>query len=127
MDYQRDFEPGLAARGDEDAFDVNEIVYLCVPATLDVTVEEQHNTIDEFTVYPNPAGTSTKVSFTVNTPGNVVVNVFDVRGQMISSYSNKVPAGRNSLEINVENFASGVYFINAQIGADVKTQKLMVK
>jgi hypothetical protein len=30
MIYQRDFEPGLAARGDEDAFDVNEIVYLCI-------------------------------------------------------------------------------------------------
>lgn len=125
--YMRDFEPGLAARGDDDAFDVNEMVYLCIPSTLDVGVEEQHNIIDEFTVYPNPAGTSTKVSFTVNTAGNVVVNVYDVRGQLISSYSNKVPAGRSSLDINVENFASGVYFINAQIGADVKTQKLMVK
>jgi hypothetical protein len=127
MIYQRDFEPGLAARGDEDPFDVNEIVYLCIPSTLDVGVEEQQNIIDEFSVYPNPAGTSTKVSFAVNTAGNVVINVLDVRGQLISSYSNKVPAGRSSLEINVENFASGVYFINAQIGGDVKTQKLMVK
>lgn len=127
MVYMRDFEPGLAVRGDEDAFDVNEIVYLCVPTSLDVAVEEQQNIIDEFSVYPNPAGTSTKVSFTVNTAGNVVVNLYDVRGQLISSYSNKVPAGRSSLDINVENFASGVYFINAQIGGDVKTQKLMVK
>jgi hypothetical protein len=102
--------------------------FICAfPSTLDVGVEEQQNIIDEFSVFPNPAGTSTKVSFAVNTAGNVVVNVLDVRGQLISSYSNKVPAGRSSLEINVENFASGVYFINAQIGGDVKTQKLMVK
>lgn len=127
MVYQRDFEPGLAVRGDEDAFDVNEIVYLCIPSTLDVGVNEQQHIIDEFTVYPNPTGTSTKVSFTVNKAGNVVVNVFDVTGQLVASYTNKVQAGRSSLDINVANFRSGVYFINAQIGDDVKTQKLMVK
>ncbi|PCJ83569.1 MAG: hypothetical protein COA57_10990 [Flavobacteriales bacterium] len=31
--YQRDVEPGLAVRGDEDAFGTNEIVYLNVPTT----------------------------------------------------------------------------------------------
>ncbi len=125
--YQRDFEPGLAVRGDMDAFDVNEIVYLCIPSTLDVGVQEQPSIIDEFTVYPNPTGTSTKVSFTVNKAGNAVVNVYDVTGQLISSYSNKVQAGRSSLDINVVSYSAGVYFINAQIGDDVKTQKLIVK
>ena len=125
--YMRDFEPGLAVRGDMDQFDVNELVYLCIPSTLDVGVKEEQHIIDEFTVYPNPTGTSTKVSFTVNKTGNVIVNVYDVTGQLISSYSNKVAAGRSSLDINVENFSSGIYFINAQIGEDVKTQKLIVK
>jgi len=127
MVYQRDFEPGLAVRGDEDAFDVNEIVYLCIPSTLDVGVEEQHSSIDEFTVYPNPTATSTRVSFTVNKPENAVVNVLNVTGQMIASFSNRAMAGRNSLDINVENFSSGIYFINAQIGDEMKTQKLIVK
>jgi hypothetical protein len=124
--YQRDLEGGNWFSGNHDAA-TNDIVYVKVSTALDVSVKEEHSLFDEFTVYPNPAGTSTKVSFTVNTAGNVVVNVYDITGQLISSYSNKVPAGRNSLDINVENFASGVYFINAQIGADVKTQKLMVK
>lgn len=127
MVYQRDFEPGLAVRGDEDAFDVNEIVYLCVPTSLDVAVKEQQNIIDELSVYPNPAGMTTKVSFSVSKPANVTLNILDIRGQLVASFSNTVLAGRSSVDINVENFASGVYFINAQIGDDVKTQKLIVK
>lgn len=127
MVYQRDFEPGLAVRGDEDAFDVNEIVYLCLPPGLNVGVADVPKALDEFTVYPNPAGTNTKVSFTVNKPGNVTLNIADMRGQLIASFSNTTGAGRNSVDINVENFASGVYFISAQLGETVETQKLIVK
>ena len=70
-------------------------------------------------VYPNPA-TSGEVKIQVNSEAEV--SVFNTVGQLIDSF---VVDGIKS--INVNNYASGVYFIKADNGSNVTTQKFVVE
>jgi Carboxypeptidase regulatory-like domain/Immune inhibitor A-like, MAM domain/Secretion system C-terminal sorting domain len=68
------------------------------------------------TAYPNPFNPST--SFTVALPesAELTVNVFNVQGRQVSSlYSGAVSAGELNLTFDGQGFASGIYFIQAQI------------
>ena len=62
----KDFEPGLAVRGDEDIIDMNYIQYLEVDTfeLSNTSTDITNNNLDiEFSVYPNPAFVS-NISFT---------------------------------------------------------------
>ena len=63
--YQRDFEPGLHVRGDEDPADINDIVHLRIPAEdLGDCIELEYEDwvgvaepieLNDIALYPNPA------------------------------------------------------------------------
>ena len=73
-------------------------------------------------VYPNPA--SSKTNICVNGLDNkATITVSDMQGNII--LSNQI--NNETYELNVENYASGVYFIKITSKNIVKTQKLIVK
>jgi hypothetical protein len=73
-------------------------------------------------VYPNPA--SSKTNICVNGLDNkATITVSDMQGNII--LSNQI--NNETYELNVENYASGVYFIKITSENIVKTQKLIVK
>ena len=129
--YQRDFEPGLAVRGDEDIPDNNDIVYLEIDTVgLWSNTPTSINEIkDNFSLnlYPNPAINSTTLEVYSDNNSDIEINIIDVLGKNVFSEKTKVYSGKNIKTLDVSNLQQGVYFINTSINNNVISKKLTVK
>ena len=126
--YQKDFEPGLAVRGDKDIIDMNEIRYLELDTTelSGTSTGITYNNLDiEFTVYPNPAKNQISVDFssTNNKSSNLIIS--DILGKTVKEFSVNSSNGINRLEINLNNLNDGIYFVNFS-NNDIKSTKKLV-
>jgi len=84
----------------------------------------QDNAFGEiFSVYPNPSFGMSKILLG-ESYNEVSVNVFNVLGKQVASqkYNNT-----NEIELNTEEYATGIYFIKVQSGAKEAIIKLIVK
>ena len=129
--YQRDFEPGLAVRGDEDIPDNNDIVYLEIDTVgLWSNTPTSINEIkDNFSLnlYPNPAINSTTLEVYSDNNSDIEINIIDVLGKNVFSEKTKVYFGKNIKTLDVSNLQQGVYFINTSINNNIISKKLTVK
>jgi len=118
--YQRDFEPGLHIRGDEDPMDVNDIVHLRVPiadlgecADIDfedwVGVEEAFQA-GQVQLFPNPA--NTVVELVIDRPGAHEVRVLDVEGREHMAWTTTGLVEK----LDVRTLPAGLYFVELSQG-----------
>jgi hypothetical protein len=119
--FQRDFEPGLHVRGDEDPVDINDIVHLRV-ATADllecsdidfndwIGIEEPFSKGD-VAIYPNPASTS--VELVIDRPGVHSVKLMDLGGRALRTFETSSMVHT----INVSDLASGIYLVEVSQGS----------
>jgi len=126
--YQKDMEPGLTVRGDEDAVGMNDIVYLeldtnFIVSAIDNNPIENNLSLD---VYPNPTKNQTSINFTIKKTSKVSINVVDVLGRAIYSSSTTLNKGNHLVILNVENYDAGIYYINTVIAGKLFTNKLVV-
>jgi hypothetical protein len=82
--------------------------------------------------YPNPFNPTTTISFTVPKAGKVLLDVYDVRGRLVTRLldGNK-PAGTHQVvwdgtDMNGNSVASGVYFYSVSSNADRSIRKMML-
>jgi hypothetical protein len=125
--YQADGEPGLAVRGDADAYTDNLIYYLTVAKT-DLTGVKEVSDIHGVNVYPNPATDHVYVDLSLSNSEKVQVSVVNLLGQQV--YSNNYGTlnnGAQSLKINTGNLNSGIYFVSIQAGDNKVTRKIVVE
>jgi len=80
---QRDTEPGLNVRGDLDAWDNNDIVYLAITNNLDITqnVNEVTMSAAQINLFPNPS--TGVIQITGNDLSGAPVRVYNATGQEI--------------------------------------------
>ncbi len=155
--YQRDFEPGLATRGDEDIIDLNEIIYLEVDinsetwCTLygctDPTASNynpnadcdnncceyapsyisEFDEISDLEIYPNPTKSNTLISFKSNTKENISINLLNVLGESILTDKLLTNYGLNNYLIDVSGLKSAIYFLEIKTENKTYSKKLIVK
>jgi hypothetical protein len=78
-------------------------------------------------VYPNPFNPIATVSFALPKDSNVLLEVYDINGRIISQLTdNNMKAGSHSVIWNAESHSSGVYFIKMVAGEYTGTQKLIL-
>jgi len=127
--YQKDMEPGLTVRGDEDGVGPNDIVYLEIDTLglFDVVsaVNEIASTTKLF-LYPNPAKENTTINFDIAKSAEVSVNVVDVLGRNIYAHQANYTKGMHSIILNVENYDAGIYYVNTVISGKTFANKLVV-
>ena len=58
---------------------------------------------------PNPATVSSKIMITSNVSQDITVKVYNMLGQVLSNSTYTLAAGNNSIDLNVQNLASGNY------------------
>lgn len=78
-------------------------------------------------VFPNPFSNQTNVSYQVDGMENVSIRILNIAGQQV--YSNDLglqTSGTHNLQINADNFASGIYVMNLMIGSKIVSHKLSV-
>jgi len=77
--------------------------------------------------YPNPFNPSTAIDIALDNDANVSVKVFNVMGQLVDVVSSgNLNPGSHSVVWDASQVASGVYFINTEVGSEVNVQKVML-
>ncbi len=71
----------------------------------------------EFTLknnYPNPFNPSTNIRFTLPASANWVVTVYNLNGAQLLQYSGQSAGGLNTVTVNMNDFASGIYIYTVE-------------
>ena len=82
--------------------------------------------------YPNPGNPNTSISFVLKEQSYITLKIYNILGQEISTIAESgfMEAGRQMIEINSENLASGVYyyriFIRTEEGDEYFTTNKMI-
>ena len=77
---------------------------------------------------PNPTTNSTQIGFTLATKKNISLTIYDYTGKIVTTLIDNTPypAGLNTVELDVSNFANGVYFYTLNNEEIVLTKQLVV-
>ena len=80
------------------------------------------------TVHPNPFNPSTRISFELIAPSAVSVEVYNARGERVSTPQPaiRLPEGKHSVNWDATHFASGVYFVVVRTREASSTAKMLL-
>ncbi len=72
--------------------------------------------ISDVSVYPNPFVNDASISITLKSPETVSINVFNVLGEKVGSYSGNMSQGKNIIQLAniVGHISENVYFVKIQ-------------
>jgi len=77
--------------------------------------------------YPNPFNPKTNLSYTINSPGKVILKVFDIKGNEISTLVNEYNnSGHYEMIFDGSNLNSGIYFYSLFVNGVAKDTKKML-
>ena len=129
LTYQRDFEPGLATRGDMDAYAYNEIMFLCADTALvdDAGLSELSNMGMQLELAPNPSNTQTTLNITLEESQEATITITALNGQLlITAYSGMLNAGLNTIQLETATLNTGIYLVTTTIGEQREINELVV-
>jgi subtilisin-like proprotein convertase family protein len=97
---------------------------LCSNTAVPLAINE--NTLQNFTLYPNPNNGSFTVSFNSNSNNKINIDVFDIRGRNVYSdeYQNN---GFFNENIQMSTIQSGIYLVKVQDGDKQITKKIVIE
>jgi hypothetical protein len=75
--------------------------------------------------YPNPFNPSTTISFDLPVASDYTLTIYNVTGQVVTSFSGHAEAGAQSVEWNAAQQASGIYFYKLDAGNFSATKKMV--
>jgi len=77
--------------------------------------------------YPNPFNATTRIKFKLNENGNVKLNIYNARGQRISTLINKeMLPGEYSVNFNAHHLPGGAYFCQLRAGDNLQMKKMIL-
>jgi len=78
-------------------------------------------------ISPNPFNTLTNIMYSIPKPGNVLIGIYDVHGQMITSFDEKHNSGGNyTIEWNAKDFSNGLYFLSIYVDDFYNVKKIIL-
>ena len=81
---------------------------------------------DDLSIMPNPTSGIVNLSFTLNTSGNVQIDIYDITGKMIESLeSGYLDAGPNTLTLNFTDKPNAQYIVSLITENSVLTRKIL--
>ena len=96
--------------------------------TVITTSPEADNDVEKFVnmnVYPNPASNNVNVVLS-GVEGQTVITVHDMSGKAVTSMKVDIDDNNQIVNLPVDNFSQGIYFIKAVNGNAVMTKKLII-
>ncbi|NQV50151.1 MAG: T9SS type A sorting domain-containing protein [Candidatus Marinimicrobia bacterium] len=77
--------------------------------------------------YPNPFNPSTTLRFSLVASGLVVLNVYNINGQIVANLVNDhMASGQHSLSFDASHLPSGSYFYSLASGGDLAVKKMLL-
>ena len=77
--------------------------------------------------YPNPFSGTTVVPFSLPDAANVRFFVMDAMGKMVNSFESFFPAGDNTVEVDMQRFAAGVYYYGIEVDGQRQMRKMILR
>lgn len=93
---------------------------------LDFTGTEETAINERFDVYPNPADNNINIALTLAESQNTVINVLDISGKIVKTINVGEVNGDRNIQIALDEFTTGVYFIEL-VNSNGKQVKKFVK
>ncbi len=87
---------------------------------------EAHNLV-QASLIPNPANSSSTLSFTTSYVGKYRIEITNFLGQMINHLTGVATVGLNTINLDVHNYANGVYNISIVDAENTRTNLKFVK
>ena len=129
--YMRDFEPGLAARGDEDPYGLNEMIYMTADTAFSISGVGLNELAGEnlsVSLYPNPSKDKVTIEFNLENFENVKIELFNINGQLVRTIApNVFSVGDNKLEFSTASLANGTYIVKGTLNGAVESKELLVR
>jgi len=88
-------------------------------------VGDNENKISDFEIYPNPVKDKFKIKSQKLKAESATIELFDLNGRQI--LEKHIPAGRETVEINVSHLKSGVYYCKISTDEYSTTKKLIIQ
>ncbi len=89
---------------------------------------EERTAVSNFTIYPNPASSTSVLSFNLDKNSEVRIVLFDSQGKLIREISNGIlNAGYNKMELGTADLAPGFYMLNLVSDSGNSNFKLLVQ
>jgi hypothetical protein len=89
---------------------------------------EENKTQNSAKVFPNPARTSTTMTFELKHTGPVTINITNANGQIVGTlYEDIAKKGLNHISFFVDHLAKGWYILNVTSQNEVITKKLIIE
>lgn len=96
-----------------------------VVSTEDERVIPNEITLDQN--YPNPFNPSTKISYSIPTSGDVLLEVFNIQGQKVATlYEGSQQAGSHEVLFDASSLSSGVYIYRLQTGSSSLVKQMVL-
>jgi hypothetical protein len=87
-----------------------------------VNCKELKNSIDYVFATPQEV----KIMYSSTHEGELITSIYSSNGSVLHSFHNQVSKGSNTININVSDFAAGMYYINCKQNADFNTTKIAI-
>ena len=94
--------------------------------TTGVGVDELNNT-SSFTVFPNPATTSTSIEISLDNESEVAVRVLDLLGKEVAAKNYGVFSTSSVINLNTTDYPSGIYLVEVSVNGQKTTKRLIIK
>lgn len=90
-------------------------------------INESENAIVNLNVLPNPVKNSATISYNLNQPNGVSIEIYNVLGEKVQTLDyEKHTAGKHTAQIDLETFTNGIYFIKLNASNTSETVKFTV-
>ncbi|MBC8526958.1 MAG: T9SS type A sorting domain-containing protein [Candidatus Cloacimonetes bacterium] len=77
--------------------------------------------------YPNPFKTETSIKYSLPKSGNVKIQIYNVRGQLVETLIDRpIPAGIHTVYWDGEDMSSGIYFCKLDTDNGSITKKMLL-
>jgi len=85
------------------------------------------NTVTDFTNYPNPFSNTTTIRFNIKDKQKVLLQVFDIRGALVSTIANEeMYAGEKRYTFSANNLAAGIYYCTLKTNTSTQTRPMVI-
>lgn len=84
-------------------------------------------TINDLTVYPNPASQDAIIRFTMEDASPAVIQIADITGRIVSTTTYDLTAGTHQLNLGVEELAAGLYTVSVVTSEKQSSLRLIIE
>lgn len=125
-DFLGDFIAFVTSSG-HDYPEIMPTLYLIFSNEISSTEDVISDSEVSISNYPNPFNPQTTITYSITEPGNVQLQVFNIKGQLIETLVDEfMDVGNHSVEWNADSQPSGIYLYRINAGTEIKTGRCLL-